>query len=41
VVGDREEDAGEVSVRHHGEGDLGSMPVASLAERLRGEAGGD
>jgi threonyl-tRNA synthetase len=37
VVGDKEADAGTVSVRHHGEGDLGAMPVAELLTRLDGE----
>ena len=31
VVGDKEADAGTVSVRHHGDGDLGAM----RAERSR------
>jgi threonyl-tRNA synthetase len=31
VVGDREEEAGEVAVRRHGEGDLGSIPVGQFA----------
>jgi threonyl-tRNA synthetase len=35
VVGDREQDADAASVRHHGEGDLGAMPVAEAVERLR------
>jgi threonyl-tRNA synthetase len=38
VVGDREAEAGAVSVRHRGEGDLGSIPLADAAERLAGEA---
>jgi threonyl-tRNA synthetase len=38
VIGDRELTDGTVSVRHHGEGDLGAMPVSELAERLRAEA---
>jgi threonyl-tRNA synthetase len=33
VVGDREMDAGEVSVRRHHEGDLGAMALASFAQR--------
>jgi threonyl-tRNA synthetase len=33
VVGDREVEAGEVSVRAHGDGDTGSEPVAAFAER--------
>jgi threonyl-tRNA synthetase len=39
VVGDREVEAGEVSVRAHGSGDTGSEPVATFAERVRREAG--
>ncbi|MGH2994491.1 MAG: His/Gly/Thr/Pro-type tRNA ligase C-terminal domain-containing protein [Solirubrobacterales bacterium] len=39
VVGDREQDAGAASVRHHGEGDLGAMPLEELVERLRVEIG--
>jgi len=35
VVGDREQEAGEVAVRSHAEGELGAMPVASFAERVR------
>jgi threonyl-tRNA synthetase len=38
VVGDREQDAGTASVRHHGEGDLGELAVDELIERLRAEA---
>ncbi len=37
VVGDREAADGAVSVRRHHEGDLGSVPVAELAERMVGE----
>ena len=37
VVGDREQDAESASVRHHGEGDLGAMPLAELTERMRAE----
>ncbi len=37
VVGDREREAEATSVRHHGEGDLGAMPVEELVERMRGE----
>ena len=33
VVGDREAEAGEVSVRRHREGDLGSVPVGEFASR--------
>jgi len=38
VVGDREQEAETASVRHHGEGDLGAMPLDKLVERLRTEA---
>ena len=41
VVGDREQEAGNASVRHHGEGDLGAMEPAGIAARLREEAGID
>ena len=41
VVGDREQEAGNASVRHHGEGDLGTMDPGELAKRLRSEAGID
>ncbi|MBA2546017.1 MAG: threonine--tRNA ligase [Solirubrobacterales bacterium] len=41
VVGDREQEAGNASVRHHGEGDLGAMGPGELAARLRSEAGID
>jgi len=37
IVGDREAEAGTVSVRRHGEGDEGSLPVADAARRLRAE----
>jgi threonyl-tRNA synthetase len=37
VVGDREAEDGAVSVRRHGEGDLGSMPVDEFAGRVAGE----
>ena len=38
VVGDKEAEAGSVSVRHRDEGDLGPMPIASFKERLGEEA---
>jgi threonyl-tRNA synthetase len=38
VVGDREEEAGAVSVRSHADGDLGQMPVAKLAARIENES---
>jgi threonyl-tRNA synthetase len=34
VVGDEEERAAGVSVRRHGEGDLGLMPLAEIADRI-------
>jgi threonyl-tRNA synthetase len=34
VVGDREAESGEVSVRRHGEGDLGSVPAGEFAADL-------
>jgi threonyl-tRNA synthetase len=37
VLGDRELEAGEVSVRSHEEGDIGAMTLAAFATRLRGE----
>jgi threonyl-tRNA synthetase len=37
VVGDREAQEGTVSVRRHGEGDEGSVPLAELIERLNVE----
>jgi threonyl-tRNA synthetase len=35
VVGDREQEASAVAVRSHEDGELGAMPVAAFAERLR------
>jgi threonyl-tRNA synthetase len=40
VVGDREIESGEVSVRHHDEGDLGALSVDDLATRLNREVDG-
>jgi threonyl-tRNA synthetase len=37
VVGDKEEEAGAVSVRRHREGDIGSMAAAEFAERAAAE----
>ena len=37
VVGDREREAAVVSVRSHGEGDLGQMTVEDLADRITAE----
>jgi threonyl-tRNA synthetase len=34
VVGDREADEGTVSVRQHGQGDLGSQPVDQFAAHV-------
>ena len=39
VVGDKEADSGAVSVRHHGDGDLGQMELDALKARMRNEAG--
>ncbi len=38
VVGDKELEAVGVSVRRHGEGDLGLMPLSASADRIRSEA---
>jgi threonyl-tRNA synthetase len=40
VVGDREAENGEVSVREHREGDTGSVPVEEFARRLAAESNG-
>jgi len=37
VVGDREEEAGEVALREHREGDAGGLTAAAFGERLAGE----
>ena len=37
VVGDRESDSGEVAVRRHGEGDIGTMAAGDFAERASAE----
>jgi threonyl-tRNA synthetase len=37
IVGEREQEAGTVSVRAHGDGDTGSSTVQEFAARLRGE----
>lgn len=37
IVGEKEESAGAVSVRKHGEGDLGSMSLESFAELIQKE----
>jgi len=38
VVGDREQEAGALSVRTHGEGDHGQMTVEELAGRVTSQA---
>jgi threonyl-tRNA synthetase len=40
VLGDKELEADTVSVRHHGDGDLGAMDLDGLISRMRDEAGG-
>ncbi len=40
IVGDREAEADNVSLRRHGDGDLGSVPVAELIETLLSETRG-
>lgn len=35
IVGEKEAADGTVSVRKHGEGDKGSMPVASFSEEIK------
>jgi threonyl-tRNA synthetase len=37
VVGDREAERGEVAIRRHREGDLGSVPVAEFADRANAD----
>ena len=37
VVGDKEAEAGQLSVRRHREGDLGAMPVDEFVSRARDE----
>jgi len=37
VLGKREAESGEVSVRHRSEGDIGAMPVGALAEKILAE----
>ncbi len=39
VLGDKELESDAVSVRHHGDGDLGAMSLGELGARLREEAG--
>jgi len=38
VVGDKELEGAQVSVRRHGEGDLGLMPLEEVADRIGREA---
>jgi threonyl-tRNA synthetase len=38
VVGDREQEAGAVAVRSHADGELGALPVAEFAARVRAES---
>ncbi len=38
VVGDREQEAGTVSVRQRSGGDLGAMSVDDICEKMRAEA---
>jgi threonyl-tRNA synthetase len=40
VVGEKEEGAGTVSVRKHGEGDIGTMSVEEFIERINQEVTG-
>jgi threonyl-tRNA synthetase len=37
VVGEREAASGEVAVRHHGQGNLGARPLATLVGELLDE----
>jgi len=39
VVGDKEAESETVSVRHHGDGDLGALAIDALIERMLEEAG--
>jgi threonyl-tRNA synthetase len=39
VVGDREQETGAVAVRSHADGDLGEMPIAEFAARVKSETG--
>jgi threonyl-tRNA synthetase len=39
VIGDKEIESEAVSVRHHGDGDLGAIALEELVERMREEAG--
>ena len=37
IVGEKEEEAGTVSVRKHGEGDLGTFKIEELIEKIHTE----
>jgi len=37
VVGDREQESGELAVRRHREGDVGALPVSAFLQQLRDE----
>ena len=37
IVGEKEQEAGEVAVRRHGEGDRGSMPIADFIGKFQAE----
>jgi threonyl-tRNA synthetase len=39
VVGDKEAESRAVAVRHHGDGDLGTMDLEALVARMRNEVG--
>ena len=39
VVGDREQESGELAVRRHREGDVGALPVSAFLQQLRDEIG--
>jgi threonyl-tRNA synthetase len=41
VIGDREAEAGELSVRSHAQGDLGSVSLTEFAARIESEVSGD
>jgi threonyl-tRNA synthetase len=39
VLGDQEIESGTVSVRHHGDGDLGAVGVEAVVDRMQDEVG--
>jgi threonyl-tRNA synthetase len=41
IVGEKEAEAGTLSIRRHGEGDLGSMTIAEFVEFIRKEEAGE